>query len=72
MVGDRLRVRPVEKQTGDTVTGATINGTGGLVIQAERVGNDTLLAQIQTTSSSGPRVGRAAAAIERGLQPGAP
>ncbi|MFQ5466995.1 MAG: copper-translocating P-type ATPase, partial [Kiloniellaceae bacterium] len=37
---------PVEKQAGDKVIGATINGTGGLVIEAERVGADTLLAQI--------------------------
>ena len=37
---------PVEKQTGDTVTGATVNGTGSLVIRAERVGADTLLSQI--------------------------
>jgi Cu+-exporting ATPase len=37
---------PVEKRPGDTVTGATINGTGGFVMRAERVGSDTLLAQI--------------------------
>jgi Cu+-exporting ATPase len=37
---------PVEKQVGDDVIGATINGTGGLVIEARRVGSDTLLAQI--------------------------
>ena len=37
---------PVEKRPGDRVTGATINGTGSLVIRAERVGSDTLLAQI--------------------------
>jgi P-type Cu+ transporter len=37
---------PVRKQPGDHVTGATINQTGGLVIRAERVGSDTLLAQI--------------------------
>jgi Cu+-exporting ATPase len=37
---------PVEKREGDGVTGATLNGTGGLVIRAERVGKDTLLAQI--------------------------
>jgi P-type Cu+ transporter len=36
----------VEKRPGDTVTGATINGTGGFVMSAERVGSDTLLAQI--------------------------
>jgi P-type Cu+ transporter len=37
---------PVEKRPGDRVTGATVNGTGGLVIRAERVGSDTLLARI--------------------------
>ncbi|NIP90027.1 MAG: heavy metal translocating P-type ATPase [Gammaproteobacteria bacterium] len=37
---------PVEKQHGDKVIGATVNGTGGLVIEAQRVGADTMLAQI--------------------------
>ena len=37
---------PVEKSVGDTVIGATINGTGSIVMRAERVGADTLLAQI--------------------------
>ena len=37
---------PVEKTPGSAVTGATINGTGSLTIRAERVGSDTLLAQI--------------------------
>jgi Cu+-exporting ATPase len=37
---------PVEKQPGARVTGATINGTGTLVMRAERVGSETLLAQI--------------------------
>jgi Cu+-exporting ATPase len=37
---------PVPKQPGDRVTGATINGKGSLVIRAERVGSDTLLARI--------------------------
>ena len=37
---------PVEKHIGDKVTGATLNGTGGLVIRAERVGLDTMLSQI--------------------------
>ncbi len=37
---------PVEKGTGDKVIGATVNGTGSLVIEAQRVGSDTLLAQI--------------------------
>src|SRR6185436_4283158 len=37
---------PVEKRPGDRMTGATVNGTGSLVIRAERVGAETLLAQI--------------------------
>ncbi len=37
---------PVEKAVGDPVIGATINGTGSLVITAARVGADTLLSQI--------------------------
>lgn len=37
---------PVEKESGSKLTGGTVNGTGGLVMEAERVGSDTLLAQI--------------------------
>lgn len=37
---------PVEKEPGSRVTGGTINGTGSLVIEAEKVGRDTLLARI--------------------------
>ncbi|MFH1873279.1 MAG: heavy metal translocating P-type ATPase [Pseudomonadota bacterium] len=37
---------PVEKVAGDAVTGATINGTGSFIIEAKRVGADTLLSQI--------------------------
>ena len=37
---------PVEKVAGSKVVGGTVNGTGGLLMQAERVGGDTLLAQI--------------------------
>ncbi len=37
---------PAEKQKGDPVTGGTVNGTGGLVVIATRVGGDTVLAQI--------------------------
>ncbi len=37
---------PVEKHSDDKVTGGTVNGTGGFVMRAERVGSDTLLAQI--------------------------
>lgn len=37
---------PVEKVVGDRVTGATVNGTGMLVVCATRVGQDTMLSQI--------------------------
>ena len=37
---------PVEKGPGDKVIGATLNGNGALVIRAEKVGVDTVLAQI--------------------------
>jgi Cu+-exporting ATPase len=37
---------PVEKNPGDPVVGATVNGTGSLIMQAEKVGADTLLSQI--------------------------
>jgi P-type Cu2+ transporter len=37
---------PVEKKTGDTVIGATINQTGSLKITAEKIGSETMLAHI--------------------------
>ena len=37
---------PVEKSVGDKVTGGTVNGSGSLVMRAQRVGSDTLLGQI--------------------------
>ena len=37
---------PVEKFAGEKVTGATVNGTGALLMRAERVGRDTMLSQI--------------------------
>ena len=37
---------PVEKNVGDAVIGATMNGIGSLVIQAEKVGSESVLAQI--------------------------
>jgi Cu+-exporting ATPase len=37
---------PVEKSIGSRVTGGTVNGTGTIVIEAQRVGSETLLAQI--------------------------
>jgi len=37
---------PVTKEPGDTVIGGTLNQSGGLVVEAERVGRDTMLARI--------------------------
>ena len=37
---------PVSKQAGDKLIGATVNATGSLIMQAEKVGSDTLLARI--------------------------
>ncbi|MFI5312475.1 MAG: copper-translocating P-type ATPase, partial [Gemmatimonadales bacterium] len=37
---------PVAKQPGDRIVGATVNGTGSLVMRAEKVGADTLLSRI--------------------------
>ena len=37
---------PTEKQQGEQLIGATINGTGGLLMRAEKVGSETMLAQI--------------------------
>lgn len=46
---------PVEKTAGEKVVGGTINGTGALVMRAERVGSDTLLAQIVKMVSEAQR-----------------
>jgi Cu+-exporting ATPase len=46
---------PVEKKTGDRLTGGTVNATGGFVMRAERVGSDTLLAQIVRMVSEAQR-----------------
>jgi Cu+-exporting ATPase len=46
---------PVAKQTGDRLIGATINGTGALVMCAEKVGSDTLLARIVAMVSEAQR-----------------
>jgi Cu+-exporting ATPase len=46
---------PVEKTTGAKVVGGTINGTGSFVMKAERVGADTLLAQIVKMVSEAQR-----------------
>ncbi len=46
---------PVQKQFGDKIVGATINGTGSLTMRAERVGADTLLSQIVTMVAEAQR-----------------
>ncbi len=46
---------PVEKGPGDRVIGATINGTGAMIMRAERVGAETLLAQIVRMVSAAQR-----------------
>lgn len=46
---------PVEKGPGDRLIGATVNGAGSLVMRAERVGQDTLLAQIVRMVSEAQR-----------------
>ena len=46
---------PVEKQAGERLIGATLNGTGSLVMRAEHVGSQTLLAQIVRMVSEAQR-----------------
>jgi Cu+-exporting ATPase len=46
---------PVEKGVGDNLIGATVNGTGSLLMLAEKVGSDTLLAQIVQMVSEAQR-----------------
>jgi Cu+-exporting ATPase len=46
---------PVEKGPGTLVIGATVNGNGALVMRAERVGSETLLAQIVRLVSQAQR-----------------
>ncbi|RMG94964.1 MAG: heavy metal translocating P-type ATPase [Deltaproteobacteria bacterium] len=46
---------PVEKGPGDTVIGSTVNGNGSLVIRAEKVGAETLLARIVTMVAQAQR-----------------
>ena len=46
---------PVEKAVGNRVTGGTVNGTGGFVMSADRVGSETVLAQIVRMVSEAQR-----------------
>jgi P-type Cu+ transporter len=52
MTGESM---PVEKSLGDAVTGGTLNKTGSFLLTAQRVGNDTLLAQIVRMVSEAQR-----------------
>ena len=46
---------PTEKRSGDKVIGATVNGTGWLLVRADRVGSETVLAQIVQMVSNAQR-----------------
>lgn len=46
---------PVEKNAGDKVTGGTVNGTGGFIMKATHVGEDTMLSQIVKMVSEAQR-----------------
>lgn len=46
---------PVEKEPGSRITGATVNGSGSFIMRAERVGKETLLAQIIKMMSEAQR-----------------
>jgi Cu+-exporting ATPase len=46
---------PVEKSSDSRITGGTVNGTGAIVMEAQRVGGDTLLAQIVRMVSEAQR-----------------
>ncbi len=46
---------PVEKHVGDRVVGATVNGTGSIVMRAEKIGAETLLARIVAMVSEAQR-----------------
>ena len=53
---------PVEKTEGDPLTGATLNGTGTLVMVAERIGADTVLARIVEMVKLEPSISKLLAA----------
>ena len=46
---------PAEKHANDKVVGATVNGTGALVMRAEKVGSETLLSRIVTMVAEAQR-----------------
>ena len=53
---------PIEKGPGDRVIGGTVNGTGSLVMRAERVGAETMLAQIVRLVGEARAAGRRSSA----------
>ena len=65
---------PVEKRTGDTVVGGTLNGSGSFLFQAKRIGADMALARIielvRQAQSSKPAIGRLADRIAAVFVPG--
>ena len=50
---------PVEKSTGDTVTGGTLNGTGSFDMRVDRTGAETTLSQVVAMVASSPALARA-------------
>ena len=56
---------PSRRRPGARVTGGTVNGTGTFVMRAERVGNETLLAQIVRMVGEAQRIARADPAARR-------
>lgn len=56
---------PVEKVPGSPVTAGTVNGTGSFVMRAERVGRETLLAQIVQMVSEAQRTRPGVAPLPR-------
>ena len=53
---------PVAKRPGDRVIGGTVNGTGALVMRADRVGADTVLARIVAMVAEAQRSARRSSA----------
>ena len=55
----RAKPIPVAKAKGDRVTGGTLNGQGALIMRADRVGADTMLARIVALVAEAQRYPRA-------------
>jgi Cu+-exporting ATPase len=61
---------PVEKEPGTSLVGATINGSGALVMRAEKVGADTLLARIVQMVAQAQRTARRSSVLPIRSPPG--